>query len=132
MKVLLASTPEQEEEIQNLIRYMYSSIFPEYFTDHEIKKFDSEWQVLHIETKNSEYVGTMQEALQIITSLNTMISIIESCNMNDVYEEMFYHNVEILQGFGMFFPFSFQQFSNENSSKQSLSMYSKADNHLLV
>ncbi|MCA1061856.1 YhcU family protein [Rossellomorea aquimaris] len=131
VKVLLASTHEQEDKIQELIQYMYCTIFPDYFTDDEIEQFE-EMQVLHTTTRNFEYFGTLKEAFQVISSLQTLISIVESGVKKDVYEDMFYHNARILQGFGMFFPLSYDQFSTEPACKHSLSIYSRADNHLLI
>lgn len=131
VKVLLASTHEQEDKIQELIQYMYCTIFPDYFTDDEIEQFD-DMQVLHTTTRKFEYFGTLKEAFQVISSLQTLISIVESGSKEEVYEEMFYHNAEILQGFGMFFPLSYDQFSEESDCKHNLSIYSRADNQLLV
>ncbi|WP_231893391.1 DUF5365 family protein [Rossellomorea aquimaris] len=131
VKVLLASTHEQEEKIQELISYMYCTIFPDYFTDEEIEQFE-DMQVLHTTTRNFEYFGTLKEAFQVISSIQTIISIVESGSKEDVYEEMFYHNAQILQGFGMFFPLSFDQFNEDSDCRHSLSVYSKAVNQLLV
>ncbi len=131
VKVLLASTHEQEEKIQELIKYMYCTIFPDYFTDEEIMQFE-EMQVLHTTTRNFEYFGTLKEAFQVISCLQTLISVAESESKEEVYEEMFYHNAQILQGFGLFFPLSFDQFREESNCKHNLSVYSKAANQLLV
>ncbi|WP_230980872.1 DUF5365 family protein [Rossellomorea arthrocnemi] len=131
VKVLLASTHEQEDKIQELIQYMYCTIFPDYFTDDEIEQFD-DMEVLHTTTRNIEYFGTLKEAFQVISSLQTLISIVESGSKEEVYEEMFYHNAGILQSFGMFFPLSYDQFTEESDCRHNLSIYSRADNQLLV
>ncbi|MFD2683008.1 YhcU family protein [Bacillus seohaeanensis] len=131
MKVVIASTHEQEEKIQELINYMYFTIFPNYFTDDEIEHFE-DLQVLHTATRHFEYFGTLKEAFQVISSLQTIISIIENSSKESAYEEMFYTNVQILQDFGLCFPFSYEQFSEGENSKYNLSMYAKAANQLLV
>jgi hypothetical protein len=131
VKVVIASTHEQEEKIQELINYMYFTIFPDYFTDEEIHQFE-DLQVLHTTTRHFEYFGTLKEAFQVISSLQTIISIIENSSNELVYEEMFYNNTQILQDFGLFFPFSYEQFLEGENCKHNLSMYSKAANELLV
>ena len=37
VKVVFASTPNQEERIRELVDYFYTSIFPAYFSDEDIK-----------------------------------------------------------------------------------------------
>jgi hypothetical protein len=131
VKVLLAATHEQDNKIQELISHMYCTIFPDYFTDEEIEQFE-DMEILHTTNRNFEYCGTLKEAFQVISSLQTLISIVECGVRDEVYEDMFYHNVQILQGFGLFFPLSFDQFTDESECKHSLSVYSKAANQLLI
>jgi hypothetical protein len=89
-------------------------------------------QVLHTSTRHYEYFGTLKEAFQVITSLQTLISILESSEPQLKYEPIFRKNVRILTDFGLSFPFNFQQFSGEKNDENVLSIYTKAANELLV
>jgi hypothetical protein len=131
MKVLIASTHEQEEKIQELINYMYFTVFPQYFTDDEIQYYN-DLKVLHTTTRHFEYFGTLKEAFQVITGLQTLISILECHDQKQEYDDMFDHNVQILQEFGLFFPFSLDQFLHPSNCEESISIYGKATNELLV
>ncbi|VXB21651.1 conserved hypothetical protein [Bacillus sp. 349Y] len=131
MKILIASTPEQEEKIQELIEYMYCTVFPDYFTDDEIRQMD-DLKVLHTHVHEVEYVGMLKEAFQIISSLQTLIAIIETGSEEKVYREMFAHNAGIIRGFGISFPFSFDQFSEGHDCDNHISLYAKPANQLLI
>ncbi|WNS76704.1 YhcU family protein [Bacillus sp. DTU_2020_1000418_1_SI_GHA_SEK_038] len=132
MKVVFASTYEQELKIKELIQNLYSKVFPLYFPDEEIKEFER-MQVLHTTTRHSEYFGTLKEAYQIIASLQTIISILELPQLEDKYEGVFVKNVHTLEQFGLTFPFSFSQFNGSKIIKDEvLSIYSKAANEILI
>jgi hypothetical protein len=128
VKIVFASTPSQEEEINGLVRYIYSNVFPLYFTDEEIHQFER-LKVLH----TSEDFSTLNDAFQVMTSIQTLISILESSSLDEQYSTLFNKNVENLQEYGLFFPFEYEQFEEIKSMKiNMLSIYSKADNELLV
>ncbi|MEH7546813.1 hypothetical protein FB550_12562 [Neobacillus bataviensis] len=128
MKIVFASTPSQEEEINELVRYVYSNIFPLYFSDEEISQFE-ELKVLD----TSLDFNTLKDAFQVMTSIQTVISILESSPLDEQYEMVFNKNVATLKEFGLFFPFDFEQFMEGKSLKSSmLSIYSKADNELII
>ena len=134
VKVLFASTHEQEEKISELLDTFYSQIFPQYFSDEEIVKFH-ELKILHTTTRHFEYFGTLKEAFQVISSLQTIISILDvhqKEKLNQYYVNIFDQNVKILQKFGLFFPFSLEQFYSDLDMKQTFSVYTKAANELLV
>lgn len=132
VKVVFASTPDQEEKIQDLIRAFYRDIFPLYYSDHDIKEFER-LQVLHTTTRHFEYFGTLKEAYQVITSLQTLISILEKAEPQTKYKMLFQNNAAILKEFGIFFPFEFEQFIEAKNVKNELfSIYSKAANELLI
>ena len=106
VKIVFASTPKQEEEINELVRYIYSNIFPHYFSDEEISQF--EWlKVLHTSDKIFEHFSTLKNAFQVMASIQTLISILESSPLDKQYAPLFNKNVENLQDFGLFFPFEF-------------------------
>ncbi len=132
MKIVFASIPSQEQEICKLVRYIYANIFPLYFTDDEIAQFER-LQVLDSSKKKFEEIGTLKDAFQVMTSIQTIISILESSQLNEQYADLFNRNVAYLNDFGLFFPFEFEQFADpKNINNMMLSIYSKADNELLI
>ncbi|MDV2687740.1 DUF5365 family protein, partial [Alkalihalophilus lindianensis] len=69
----------------------------------------------------------------VMTSIQTIISILESSQLNEQYADLFNRNVAYLNDFGLFFPFEFEQFADpKNINNMMLSIYSKADNELLI
>ena len=132
MKIVFASTPSQEQEICELVRYIYSNIFPLYFTDEEICQFE-QLKVLHTSGKQVEDFSTLKDAFQVMTSIQTIISILEVSQPDEQYASLFDKNVANLQEFGLFFPFEFEQFVDAKHMKNTiLSIYTKADNELLI
>ncbi|MEH7107664.1 MULTISPECIES: YhcU family protein [Bacillaceae] len=132
MKIVFASTPSQEEEICELVRYIYSNVFPRYFTDEEIHQFEK-LKVLHTSTKHFEEIGTLKDAFQVMTCIQTMISILEYPCFDEQYADIFNRNATNLNEFGMFFPFDYEQFMTTKDLRNSmLSIYSKADNELII
>ncbi|MBU8880118.1 YhcU family protein [Bacillus sp. FJAT-29790] len=132
MKVVFASTPDQEQKIKELIQNVYSNVFPLYFLDDDIKEFES-LKVLHTTTRHFEYFGTLKEAYQVIVSLQTIIAILESRNIVARYEAIFDKNVRMLQELGLSFPFEFSHFYGGKMFKSEiLSIYTKAANELLI
>ncbi|KAB2337081.1 hypothetical protein F7731_05500 [Cytobacillus depressus] len=132
MKVVFASTPEQVQKIEELVQSLFSNIFPQYFPDEEIKQFER-LQVLHTTSRHSENFTTLKEAYQVISSLQTIISILESSNLDERYVSLFEKNVYTLQSFGLCFPFSYSHFCEEKMMKEDmLSIYTKAANELLI
>lgn len=134
MKIVFASTPGQEEEISELIRYMYSSVFPNYFTDYEIKEFDR-LKILHATRQQiDDDFSTLKDAFQVMASLQTIISILESSKPRVELASLFKKNTEKLRNYGLFFPFDLQQFidAKKIKRKSELSIYSKPVNELLI
>jgi len=134
LKVVFASTQEQEKKIQELTEYMYTFIFPNYYEDDEIASF-KKIKVLYTSKRHFECFNTLKEAYQVITGLQTIISILEyklDYPSGTNYEEIFNHNVTILEKYDIFFPFYYCQFNATVKSKLSLSIYKKAANELLI
>jgi hypothetical protein len=131
VKVVYASTPEQEQKIKELVDYFYANIFPNYFSDEDIMEFKRQ-KVLHTSTRHFEYFGTLKEAYQVIASLQTLISILECSRNKEQYDYLFSKNVNILEEFGLYFPFSFSQFSEARCMTSNLfSVYLKAANDFI-
>ena len=130
MKIVFASTPDQEEKINELIKTFYREIFPLYFSDKDIKKFE-ESNVLNNETAQLD--GTLKEAYYLIASLQTVLSILESSHLSYAHQGLFERNVETLREYGFNFPFSYDQFVHARQTKTSFfSTYTQAANQLLV
>lgn len=132
MKIVFASTPGQEEEINELVRYIYTHIFPLYFDDEEIKEFER-LKVLYTSHQYSDEYGTLKDAFQVMASLQTIISVLELPSLDEEYSTLFNKNAEILHKFGLFFPFSYDQFIEAKSMHKCLfSIYTKAANQILI
>ena len=111
VKVVYASTPEQEETVHELVDVFYQEIFPRYFTDDEIVKF----------------------AYQVITSLQTLILILNAYEVLPKYKALFDRNVQTLKQFGLFFPFEWEHFSSKRYIiNEQLSAYVKPANEFLI
>jgi hypothetical protein len=130
VKIVFASTPDQEEKINELIKRFYRDIFPLYFSDKDIKKFEDR-NVLNNETAQLD--GTLKEAYYLIASLQTLLSILESSQLTYAHQGLFEKNVETLNEYGFYFPFSYDQFIHARETKTSFfSTYTQAANQLLV
>lgn len=132
MKIVIASTPGQEEKVMELVRDIYANIFPRYFSDDEIKRFIRQ-KVLKPSTTHFKGFDTLGDAYKVITCLQTIISILEMYEPQDEYKCIFDKNASMLTEMGMYFPFSFGQFKNATVFKSEiLSMYSNAANEILI
>ncbi|MCE4051110.1 MULTISPECIES: DUF5365 family protein [Bacillaceae] len=128
MKVAYASTPAQEEQINELIQTFYTSIFPDFFSDDEINKF-SRLNVLRLTQEQAYMLSTLKNSYQVIAALQTIISIVENAEESDQYDSLFEKNVEILDEFELFFPFRLDNFTKKDKS---LSIYVEAANEHLI
>jgi hypothetical protein len=78
-------------------------------------------------------INTLNEGFQVMTSLQTIISILELPELDDRYSVKFNKNVLNLRKYELFFPFEFEQFIEAKNKKNSFfSVYKKAANELLV
>lgn len=135
MKVVFASTPTQEERINELIQTFYSKIFPFYFSDKEINKFER-LKVLTITPDKAQQLSTLKTSYQVIASLQTLVNILEAPEDKHKYKHLFAKNVRILEDLDIFFPFDLDNFKrNEDGSsfnQSNFSMYAEATNQYLV
>lgn len=119
MKIVLGSTKEQEARIDQLLVYLRYSILPLYVTEEELASYDS-MGLLQFDNKRNLYNGTLKEAFQVMTALQTVISIIENekkfeADAYETYEHLFNFNAELLNYFGLFFPFHLHYFKSIES-----------------
>jgi Family of unknown function (DUF5365) len=131
MKIVTASTPEHEQYILSLVDYFYTSLFPDFFTDEEIEQFSS-LNILDIRF-NNEQISILKNSFEIISSLQTIISIIEMVDEHEreKYKVMFEKNVQRLERYGIHFPFKMKHFQYPLKEMR-LSQYSKPDNEFLI
>ncbi|MGG3496916.1 DUF5365 family protein [Peribacillus simplex] len=117
MKTVFSSTEEQEQEIASLVSRFYKSVFPKYFTESEILHF-REIGVLKPNQGSFTYLATLRDAFQVMTCLQILISILDkqkredSIVMESKSEELFQHNITLLNECGIFFPFYYDHFSH--------------------
>lgn len=130
VKIVFASTPGQETKVQELVQYFYSNIFPRFFHDDEIKRFERE-KVLQ-PTSNFEGFATLRDAYLLITCLQTVISILETVELQDEYKVIFEKNASMLLEMGMHFPFLYHHFHRETIKVEMLSIYSQPANQYLI
>ena len=132
MKVVFASTNGQEEKIKELINQFYTDVFPLYFSDEDIQKYEK-LRVLQASNSHFEQFGTLKDAYQVIASLQTLIAILERASLDGEYIETFYKNVSILEEYGLYFPFEYKQFEESRMEKSDeFSMYTKAANKIII
>ncbi len=115
MKTVFSSTEEQEQEIASLVSRFYESVFPKYFTESEILHF-REIGVLEPNQSSVTYLATLRDAFQVMTCLQVLMSILDKQKrvMEPKSEELFQHNITLLNECGIFFPFYYDHFSNIN------------------
>ncbi|MBM7694260.1 hypothetical protein JOC77_003704 [Peribacillus deserti] len=136
MRVVFASTIEQEQEISDLVHYFYESVFPMYFTKRDILQF-KEIGVLQTTTKSYDYFGTLKDAFHVMTSLNVILTVLEKKRVNiemaeERLEELFFHNANLLNKYGIYFPLSFDQFSYIHTPTKDLNLFINPANEILV
>ncbi|MGE6718066.1 DUF5365 family protein [Peribacillus frigoritolerans] len=115
MKTVFSSTEEQEQEIASLVSRFYESVFPKYFTESEILHF-REIGVLEPNKSSVTYLATLRDAFQVMTCLQVLMSILDKQKrvMEPKSEELFQHNITLLNECGIFFPFYYDHFSSIN------------------
>jgi len=129
VKVAFASTEDQIEKIEELVQYMYQEVFPTYFTDRQILDYKSK-KVLYLANNPFKQVNTLKDGYQIISSLQTIISILELKRDSHHYEQLFQFNKYFLEQYDIYFPFEYEQFTRK--TRMSISMFEKAANDLLI
>ncbi|OAS84096.1 MULTISPECIES: DUF5365 family protein [Metabacillus] len=134
MKVVVASTEEQERHIDELVEQIYTEVFPRFFPDTEIKTLKGQ-KVLQPQDSDQMYNGTLKDAFHIISSLQAVIAVLEhinDCKHEREYQEMFERNCNNLNEYGYFFPLSFSQFKEAESQDGEFSEFIKPANSLII
>lgn len=133
MKVLIASTAEQEEKIKQLVRQLKEEILPCFFAEEELQNM-YEFGVLQLTDSHFRLFDTLHESFQVISSLQTIVSILETgepASLPSHYQEIFEKNTLILQEFDINFPFFLSQFTNKKSDVSYLTYAVPANTYLI-
>lgn len=114
MKVVTASTPEQQSYAQDLIDDIYNRLFPFYFTKsyiEELKHFGL------LELPDIENLNLM-EIMKLTAAGQTIAAILEAVAQGEKeledYEEAFNRSAAILQECDIDFPFQLKDFGVEH------------------
>lgn len=136
MKCVIASTNEQEKKLEELIDYIYSAIFPRYFTDQQIKEF-LDLGVLQIDAEQLVRLYTLKTAFQVMSSLQVVITILEMpfAGTEMVHrEKLLEKNIRNLNKCELLFPFTYQYFLNASKERTNimLSKFVNPANKILI
>ncbi|KGP71190.1 DUF5365 family protein [Pontibacillus yanchengensis] len=130
MKIVTASTPEQQEYVRSTVRYFYNNLFPCFFSSSYINDLHNleVLQVTHIED------FTLKEIMEITAALQTLQSILE-CLIDGAhileYKQAFQNNQRILEKHFIHFPFRCEDFQKINPTDYNLFM-SQPENKWLI
>ncbi|MEK4030988.1 DUF5365 family protein [Pseudobacillus sp. FSL P4-0506] len=133
MKVIIASTTEQEEKINELIWQLKEEVFPRFFEEEELRIM-YEFGILELTDSHFKLFGTLQDAFQVISSLQTILSILETndpASLPSHYQEMFERNTAILEAFDISFPFFLSHFTNKRSLIPYLTSLTPSNTYLM-
>ncbi|QHE52444.1 DUF5365 family protein [Pontibacillus sp. HMF3514] len=129
MKVVTASTPEQQSYVRSLLDHFHRSILPSFFSESYVDDLKT-FGVLCQEDLD-EY--TLQEIMEVTAALQTIQHILECLLENDASPQLarkFDRNQKIIEGHQIYFPFCFQDFTTTVSEFDLASV--KPANHRLI
>lgn len=133
LKIVFSSTEEQNREIETALFHLRSTILPSYITSQDLDKYD-EMGLLQFSIYENKYNGTLKEAYQLMTALQVIATIIEHVSQSldySQYEELFKRNAQIINNFGLFFPFTLQCFRKRIQTKDCVFTFSEAQNQMI-
>lgn len=116
LRIECAATPEIEAYIEDLKAQILFEVIPRYFSSQELKQIEQLHLLNPDYAMNSRYNGLLAEALQVISSLQTIMTVIDHiryCEIQKHHQILFDKNVEILEKYGFSFPLTIDQFSKE-------------------
>lgn len=133
MRIVFASTEEQEHYIEELIQTMYEDIFPRYFSDETIDQLD-ELSVLKPDSEDLHYNGTLKEAFQIMSSLQALTALLDHLDdqQGEDQRKLYNRNITILKKYGYKFPLTFDHFLSSREKADGVSKYGKPANKWIV
>lgn len=134
MKVVVASTNEQENHIAELVEQLYTDIFPRFFPDEKIMELKN-LNVLQPQASDQMYNATLKDAFQIISSLQALIAVLDLLHegKHEVeYKDIFERNTQNLNDYGYFFPLTFSQFKDAESQEGQFSQFIRPANRYMI
>jgi len=117
LKIACAAPAEMEHYIEELTEQLLYDLLPQYVSDERLQHIHSHYLLGHHDESNPLYNGLLDEALQVISSLQTVIALVESIQHRPIKKsdrDRFGKNVRILSKFGFIFPLSIELFEREN------------------
>lgn len=118
MKIANAASIEMEAYIKELIEQILYDLLPRYVSKDEMEYFYNNDLLNVTHCPSHLYNGLLDQALQIISSLQTIIAVIESIEHRNIEKkdyDMFNKNIQILKRYGISFPIDIKYFSKENN-----------------
>ncbi|MED3977394.1 YhcU family protein [Priestia megaterium] len=115
MKIAQAAPPEMENYIEELTEQLRYDLLPRYVS---VDKLNPDELLNPDYCTDHLYNGLLDEALQVISSLQTIIAVIEVIQHRPIEEsdcEQFEKNIAILKKYGFLFPVSIECFAKENN-----------------
>ncbi|KZZ85107.1 MULTISPECIES: DUF5365 family protein [Bacillaceae] len=133
MKIVSASTNEQEQFIEELVEEMYKEVFPIYFSDETIVKLEK-MSVLKPTEETIIYNGTLKEAFEIMSSLQTLIAVLKQADEEEKqkYAGLYDRNREILRSYGYNLPLNMSDFLTAGIERDLFSCYTRSANNYLI
>lgn len=134
MKIVVASTNEQENHIAELVQQLYADIFPRFFPDEKIMEL-KKLNVLQPQASDQIYNSTLKDAFQIISSLQALIAVLDLLHdgkHEDEYKDIFERNTQNLNDYGYFFPLTFSQFKDAESQEGQFSQFIRPANQYMI
>ncbi|WP_110113880.1 DUF5365 family protein [Bacillus sp. CGMCC 1.16541] len=117
MRIAYAAPSEVEEYIEELTEHLLYDLLPQYVSESEFNELQELHLLNPLQSSNSSYNGLLEEALQIVCSLQALIAVIQTIRYRKIekkHQKIFEKNVQKLEEFGFCFPFSIEHFSKEN------------------
>ncbi|EWH22339.1 YhcU family protein [Bacillus haynesii] len=118
LRIVKAATEEQEIYIEELVSELYQ-IFPLYLNKQKIKELKKQGV---LELKEDEYKGTLDEAFQIMTSLQLIHALLTKAKRRWVLKDrdLFDKNCRKLNDCGLYFPLTSADFHIVNTENKML------------
>ncbi len=129
MKVVTASTPEQQSYVRSLLDHFHRSILPSFFSKSYVDDLETFGVLCQVDL--DEY--TLQEIMEVTAALQTIQHILE-CLLEDgaspQLAQKFDRNQKIIESHQIYFPFRFQDFTTTDFEFDLASV--KPANHWLI
>lgn len=109
MKVITASTPEQQEHVESILTYFQNTILPSFFSISYVN------DLLEFGVLNADHLDeyTLKDIMEVTAALQTLQILLEDAlekKHQRNYENQFERNQRIIESHGISFPFSYSDF----------------------